>query len=287
MADGKPCITGGDPLRARRAAAAVPLWRRDTLSPVVWRAGRGVPGRRFVLALGLVLLSSAQVLAQSPLVAEVQQVATTYHTDPARLDDLRQRLEQVVRLDTHIENLVALARLSFIWGDIRATTKAEKLAAYDRGRQAAERVIGLAPAHVQARFWYALNTARWGQIRGVVRSLFLLPTVQEQIQAILQLDPLFTPVYVLAGHVLHEVPGVLGGDLHQAEVMFRRGLEQDPHFTAMRVGLGKTLIKLDRVPEAKRELQAVLNEKSPSNPADWLLRDVQEARELLTSLAGK
>jgi tetratricopeptide (TPR) repeat protein len=117
----------------------------------------------------------------------------------------------------------------------------------------------------------------------VVRSLFLLPTVQEEIQVILKLDPMFTPVYALAGHVLYEVPGLLGGDLKKAEEMFRKGLEQDPQFTAIRVGLGKTLLKLGRVAEARRELQAVLDEKAPSNPADWQLRDRREAHDLLAS----
>ena len=55
----------------------------------------------------------------------------------------------------------------------------------------------------------------------------------------------------------------------------------------MRVGLGKTLLKLGRVAEARQELQAVLNEQAPSNPADWQLRDLQEARELLKSAPGE
>jgi hypothetical protein len=151
----------------------------------------------------------------------------------------------------------------------------------------AKRVIELAPRHVEGRFWYALNTARWGQIKGVVRSLFLLSSVQQEIQTILQLDPKFTPVYALAGHVFYEVPGLMGGDLKRAEEMFRKGLEQDPQFTAMRVGLGKTLIKLGRVTEAQRELQTVLDEKAPSNPADWAMRDTREARALLEALKSK
>lgn len=233
------------------------------------------------------LLVSATALGQSSLVAELQVVAVSYHHDPTRLDAIREGLEQTVNADTRVEHLVALARVSFIWGDIRAMTDDQKLAAYDRGRQVAKRVIELEPRHVEARFWYALNTARWGQTKGVLRSLFLLPTVQEEIQIILRMAPQFTPVYALAGHVLYEVPGLFGGDLQRAEEMFRKGLEQDPRFTAMRVGLGKTFLKLGRVAEAQRELQAVLDETAPSNPADWQLRDTREARALLDSLQGK
>ena len=240
-----------------------------------------------LLAVVAALHPLAIAYAQSPLVAELETVATSYHHDPTRLDHLREGLEQTITTDPRVENLVALARVSYIWGDIRATTEDQRLAAYDRGRQVAKRAVELAPRHVEGRFWYALNTGRWGQIRGVMRSLFLLLTVQEEIHTILQLDPKFTPVYLLAGHVFYEVPRLLGGDLQKAEEMFRKGLEQDPHFTAMRVGLGKTLIKLGRVPEAQRELLSVLQEKAPSNPADWALRDTSEARELLESLKSK
>jgi predicted Zn-dependent protease len=79
----------------------------------------------------------------------------------------------------------------------------------------------------------------------------------------------------------------LGGDLDLAEQMFMRGLEQDPKFTGMRVGLGKTLIRKGRIADAKRELQAVLEEKAPTNPADWALKDGQEARALVASIRSK
>jgi hypothetical protein len=50
-----------------------------------------------------------------------------------------------------------------------------------------------------------------------VRSLFLVSTVQEEIQIILDLDLKFTAVYALAGDVFYEVPSLLGGDLSKAD----------------------------------------------------------------------
>jgi len=55
----------------------------------------------------------------------------------------------------------------------------------------------------------------------------------------------------------------------------------------MRVGLAKTLIKLGRITEAQRELRNVLDEKAPSNPADWAMRDTREARALLEALKSE
>ena len=241
------------------------------------------------LGLGalVVLLTVATAGAQSPLVAELDVVATRYHEDPKALDAIRDALMRAAASDPRPETLTGLARVSFIWGDVRATTEEQKLDAYDRGRQAAQRAVELAPRSASAHFWYATNTARWGQTKGIVRSLFLLPEVQRGIDTVLELDPTFAAVYSLAGNVSYEVPGLLGGDLARAEAMFRKGLELDPHFTGMRVGLAKTLIKVGRRAEAHRELDAVLQDKAPSNPADWTVKDVPEARRVLASLGGK
>lgn len=69
--------------------------------------------------------------------------------------------------------------------------------------------------------------------------------------------------------------------------LFRTGLEVDGRFTGLRVGLARTLIKRGRISEARREVQAVLDEKTPSNPADWTLKDSPEARRLLDALPGR
>jgi tetratricopeptide (TPR) repeat protein len=224
---------------------------------------------------------------QSPLAAEIRALASRYHEDPARIDTLRAAMTRAAESDPQVENLLALAQIAFLYGDIRATRPEEKLAAYEQGRQAARRAAEAAPGNARAHFWYATNAGRWGQTKGVVRSLFLLPEVKKGMETALELDPRFPPAYALAGTVYYEVPGLFGGDLEKSEALFRRGLEVDPRFTGLRVGLARTLIKRGRIPEARRELQAVLDEKAPGNVADWTLKDAPQARTLLASLAGR
>ena len=153
---------------------------------------------------------------------------------------------------------------------MRAATRDQKLAAYDQGREAARRAVELEPKNALAHLFFAINTARWGQTNGIVRSITLLPSRPT--------------VYALAGNVYLEVPRLLGGDLERAESMFRKGLELDPRFTGNRVGLAKVLIKQGRTPEARRELETVLAEPAPTNPAEWTLKDAKDARALLASL---
>ncbi len=242
---------------------------------------------RALITLLAVLLCAASAWAQSPLVAELRAWANRYHEDPSQIDKIRQGLTEAIKTDSHLDNFLALAQVCFIWGDVRARTAADKLEAYEQGRQAAKRAAELAPRNALAHFWYATNAGRWGQTRGVLRSLFLLPTVKEEMETALQLDPKLTAAYSLAGTVYYEVPAFVGGDLDRSEQLFRKGLELDPRFTGIRVGLAKTLIKKGRIPEARRELERVLGEKAPSNPADWTVKDSRQARELLESIKGK
>ncbi len=236
----------------------------------------------------LVLLSAAGPAgAQSPLAAEVRALADRYHERPARIDALRPLVAQAAQADPHVDNLLALAQIAFLYGDVRARNDEEKLEAYEQGRQAATRAAEMAPRNGRAHFWYATNAGRWGQTKGVMRSLFLLPEVKRGMETALELDPRYPPAYVLAGTVYYEVPGLFGGDLEKSERLFRTGLEVDGRFTGLRIGLARTLIKRGRLPEARRELQAVLDEKAPSNPADWTLKDAPEARRLLDTLPGR
>jgi tetratricopeptide (TPR) repeat protein len=241
---------------------------------------------RPLLAALLLAGLPAGAWAESPVAAQVRSWANRYNEDLPRIDRARSDLAAVVKGQPQVEDLIALAHVCFLWGDVRARTPEEKLEAYAQGREAARRAIELAPHSVLAHFWYGTNTGRWGQTKGVVRSLFLLPTVKQEVQTVLALDPKFAPGYALAGYVYVEVPPLLGGDLDRAEQMFRDGLGLDPKYTNMRVGLAKTLIKKGRIAEARRELESVLEENAPSNPADWALKDVRQARELLESIRG-
>ena len=255
---------------------------REDLGALHWGALHW--GALLWAALALLAAAALPAWAQSPLVAELRVWATRYHENPQKIDELRAALEQAAQKDAGLDTLLALSQVCFIYGDVRAKTPEEKLEAYDRGREIAKRAVELAPKSAAARFWYGTNTGRWGQTKGVMRSLFLLPTVKDAMEAALELDPAFAPAYALGGNIYYEVPGFVGGDLHRSEAMFRKGLELDPHNTNMRMGLARTLWKQGRAAEARREALTVLEEKAPSNPADWTVKDVPQAKALLDQI---
>jgi len=239
-----------------------------------------------LLLAATVLVAAATAWAQTPVEAARALVAR-YHEDPARLDRARDLLDAALTSERRVETMVMLSRVQFLIGDVRATSLDDKLAAYDRGREIGRRAIELAPKSPDAHLWYAINTARWGETKGVLRSLFLLPTIREELTVLLELDPRSVRAHVLVGNVLLEVPGFAGGDRAKAEEHFKKALEIDPRFTNARVDLARVYIADARYADARRELTRVVNETRPSVVADWTVKDAPRARKLLESIKDR
>ncbi len=233
-----------------------------------------------------VVVAAASSTAQTPVEAARALVAR-YHEDATALDRARDLLDAALAKDRQVETMVMLSYVQFLVGDIRATTADEKLAAYDRGRELGKRAVELAPKSHDAHIWYAINTARWGETKGILRSLFLLPTVKEEIRILLELNPRSLRAHVLAGNVFLEVPGFAGGDRAKAEEHFKKALEVDPRFTGARLDLARVYIADTRYADARRELRRVINETTPTIVADWTVKDAPRARKLLESIKDR
>jgi tetratricopeptide (TPR) repeat protein len=243
--------------------------------------------RLVLLAVALApLLGPAPLRAEAPL-DRARDLLTRYHQDVTRIDQARDLLEAELARERRVETLALLSRAYFLMGEVRSTTDDEKLVAYARGRELGQRAIELGPRNEEAHVWYAINTGRWGQVKGVMRSLSLLPTVREELDVIFGLNPRSVRGHVLAGNVFFEVPGLLGGDRQKAEQHYRKALEIDPRFTVVRIDLARLLIASGRQAEARRELTRVVDETAPSDVAGWTVKDVPRARQLLESIKGR
>jgi tetratricopeptide (TPR) repeat protein len=236
---------------------------------------------------GAALLAAASPARTETPVEAARALVARYHEDTTRLDRARDLLDRALARDRRVETMVMLSYVQFLIGDVRATTPADKLAAYDRGRELGGRAVELAPRSHDAHLWYAINTGRWGETKGVLRSLFLLPTLREEIRILLELNPRSTRAHVLAGNVHLEVPGFAGGDRAKAETHFKKALEIDRRFTGARVDLARLYIADSRYADARRELQRVINETTPTVLADWAVQDAPRARKLLESIKDR
>jgi len=105
---------------------------------------------RAAAAIVMLLSAAGAAGAQSPLAAEIRALADRYHERPARIDTLRPLVRQAAQADPHVNNLLAVAQIAFLYGDVRALRPEEKLDAYEQGRQAARRAAEIAPRNGRA-----------------------------------------------------------------------------------------------------------------------------------------
>jgi len=240
------------------------------------------------LACALALTAVGPVRAATPppsgAVLAAWKDVTTFHEDLARIDRARDLLEKEVARAPSLDALLLLAWVHLIWADYRAPDVDAKLASYERGRDIAKRAIDMAPRSPEAHLWYAANLGRWAITRGKLHAAFLLSTLKQEINTILEIDPNHVPGLALAGSFYLETPGIFGGDVPRAEGYLRKALSLDPHFTRARVELARCLIAEGRYGEARQELKGVIDERQPSYVADWVMRHKPTAERLLAEI---
>ena len=236
------------------------------------------------MSLALLVTAVGDAAGAGSPVDAAHALLRSYHEDPTRLDRARELLESAAEGAPTAEVLADLARAWFLVGEFRARTDRERLAAYERGREAGRRAIAAAPRSEPAHVWYALNSARWAGTRGIMRAVAVLPGLREEAATILRLNPASVEGHTLAGGLAAELPAVLGGDRSRAEEHFRRALEADPRRTGTRVELARRYIATRRYADAERELERVVDEPAPSDLPYWILSDRPRARALLATL---
>ena len=239
---------------------------------------------RWLAPVAAVLLLAAAAVAQEPLEA-ARVLLASWHEDHARIDRARTLLEAAA--PSSPDALVELSRAWFLTGDVRARSTAEKQAAYEQGREAARRAIAAAPSSDMAQLWLAMNTGRYAETRGFTAGLKMLPTIREATDTALRLNPRNVDALILSGGILANVPRLMGGDRGKAETQFKRALDIDPHKTSGRIELAELYIETRRVVEARRELQAVVDERAATDLPTWSAKDLPRARRLLLEIAER
>ena len=260
------------------------------------RATLGLAMRRVpisALACGLALVLAGSAAAATPparakgSLLEAWNNITTFNEDLARIDRARDALEREVAQAPSLDALLLLSWAHLAWGDYRAPSLDARIASYEGGRDVARRAIAMAPRSPEAHFWYAANLGRWAVAKGRLQAVFVLATLKQEIQTVLELDPDFVPGLAVAGSFYLETPALLGGDVARAEGYLRRALSLDPHFTRARLELARCLIARRRYDEARRELKTVIEERRPSYVADWVMRHRPTAERLMVEIGAR
>jgi len=240
------------------------------------------------LAVVLIVVAPASAPAETP-VETARGLLKQYQEDPARIDRARDLLEGAVAKGAgrDVPTLLALARAWFLYGEERAGTVDAKIAAYERARDLAKRATELAPKDPDAHLWYAITLGTWSQAKGLLHSALALRDLRREVDVVLRLDPNNIEAHIMAGSIARELPLLLGGDRKESEEHFKTAQRLDPRLTGVRIELAQLYVNMGRYAEARRELQAVLSEKAPTDRPRWTLKEAPRARQMLEAIRDK
>ncbi len=164
------------------------------------------------------------------------------------------------------------------------TNDDEKLKSYEQGKDAAQKVIDLEPGVWDGWGWYANNLGRISQLKGVLKSLFLLDPFKKHIFKAEKLSPDNPFVLDTLGEMYRQLPWIVGGSMSKSKEYLEKAIKADPNFTLAKLDLAITLLEDSKKTQAEKLLNEVVNSPNPSWRAHWLIWEKPKAEALLNNL---
>lgn len=152
---------------------------------------------------------------------------------------------------------------------------------FSKGYKALEPYFNKGTKDVNTNYWFALNAGKYGKIKGVLKSLFLVKPMKTACNNVVAKDPGYEEGggYTILGALEYEVPG---GDLKKGIDYFNKGLKYNPDGIAVNLYLGKSYYKQKEYAKAKERLEFIIANGKPETKDDK--KDMAEAKELLVKV---
>lgn len=177
-----------------------------------------------------------------------------------------------------------LARAEYWIGD-HTGDKGEKKRIFEMGIYHAKRAVQADTGRPEGHYWLGVLYGVYGEAKGVLKSLSLVRPIKAEMNAVLAIDPAFDaggPDRVL-GRVFHELPGFAGGSKEKALEHLLKSKEFGPRVGLTRIYLADTYLALDKIQEAREELEFVL----AMEPDPKLVPETAEEKEMARARLGQ
>jgi len=154
-----------------------------------------------------------------------------------------------------------LSMFYFSLGD--KVSKGQKVKIYDKAVKYGKEAVKLNDKGVEGHFWLGASYGKYGESRGVMKSLFLVKPIKKEMKRVLELDETYecAGVYRVLGRLYFKVPGLFGGSKSKSLKYLLKEKEMCPSNPLGRYYLADTLRKKGKKKEAIKELEWILNLK--------------------------
>ncbi|MDE2140932.1 MAG: hypothetical protein KGJ84_00800 [Elusimicrobia bacterium] len=202
------------------------------------------------------------------------------------IDSFRERIKPFPEAQRFEPELLWMRCRSIIRRGEKREKKSEKLNDYDLARKDCEKSVELSSASADGHFWYGVAMGRWGETKGILKAMFLIKPIRQQMNETLKLDPKHGGAHHVLGEMLWQIPGFAGGDKKKALEEFELAVKLSPTHSANFQPLAEAYLYFDRKDDAVKTLNALLAIKDPADPAEYP-DDAADAKKLLSKLGAK
>ncbi|MFZ5786745.1 MAG: tetratricopeptide repeat protein [Acidobacteriota bacterium] len=136
----------------------------------------------------------------------------------------------------------------------------EKMKLFQEGIDLAKAAVTLRPTGVEGHFWLGVLYGVYGEAKGILKSLALVPDIKKEMQACLEIDPAVEghgPDRVL-GRMFFRLPFFKGGDNEKSIEHLERSLAGSPTNALTRLYLAETYKAEGMKPKAIAQLEEIV-----------------------------
>ncbi len=169
-----------------------------------------------------------------------------------------------------------ISRIQYYIGQ-HSESKKEKKVIFSQGVYYAQKAIDLQPDKPDGHYWHGVNNGKFGEVKGVLKSLALVKPIKAAMNKVLELDRAYEDGGAdrVLGRVYKELPGFAGGSKEKSLEHLLKSKELGPEDALTRYYLADTYLSLKRIDEAREELEYILNMEDDPR---WVI-GIQEAKE--------
>jgi|Deesub1362B_J571_1020462.scaffolds.fasta_scaffold00002_295 tetratricopeptide (TPR) repeat protein len=188
----------------------------------------------------------------------------------------------VALLDNKYEAYWRISRILYYIGD-HSEKKKDKKSYFSQGIYYGKRAIELEPNRPEGHYWLGVNYGKYGEVRGVLKSLSLVKPIKQEMNKVIEIDRSFEDggADKVLGRVYFKLPGFAGGSKEKSLEHLLKAKEIGPNDPLTRLYLAETYLALDEIDKARQELEFVLSLEDDPRWISDVITCKEEAQKLL------
>ena len=238
------------------------------------------------LAVGAAWPASAVTGKARELVVQADQLQAAPNASDESVRRAVALYEEAARLEPNsVEIQLKLADAALT---VAAWTNGDRLRWYQLGKTAAERAVALDPNDAEALFLLAANRGQIASLQKDLGGLLVPQELERLLSRALAVNPRHVRALHMMGVLLERTPAplrlLLKGSASDAEKYLLAAIDADPNFSEARLDLARYYASRRQTRQARAQLQAILQMKSPTRPRAWREKHRPDAEALLKEL---